>query len=98
MGVTFSLLQRLPRSFFPWPIVARYVGYGFSVCRETSCETKAMIPRLAWNDRFFCLEKTFALPNETNLFELLKKGSIKVSCPLNALFRIHPNTRSNYFD
>src|SRR5712692_9137180 len=35
MGVTFSLLQRLPRSFVLWPIVARYLGYGFYVCRET---------------------------------------------------------------
>src|SRR5258708_4871611 len=34
MGVTFSLLQRLPRSFFPWPIVGRSRGYEFCVCRE----------------------------------------------------------------
>src|SRR6266699_5431928 len=35
IGVTCSLLQRLPRSFVPWPIADQYSGYGFCVCHET---------------------------------------------------------------
>src|SRR6266516_2565785 len=35
IGVTCSLLQRLPRSFHTWPIVGRSRGHSFCVCRET---------------------------------------------------------------
>jgi len=31
----FSILQLLPRSFSPWPIVGRYSGYAFCVSHET---------------------------------------------------------------